>query len=201
MDRTEALHLAELLSSRLCHDLVGPVGAVRSGVELISEFGGDPDPEAMELIATSANSSAARLQFFRLAYGLAGARADVPLTEAARMAGEVIGSRRTRLDWPAEHTNDALAPAAGGIKVLLNVVLLASEALPRGGTVQVRLAAVGGRMRFRVTASANDARLDEDARAAMSGEVPVAELSARTGSRLLHPACRDAAFGSADDRG
>ena len=73
MDASEALRIAELLASRLCHDLVSPVGAVGSGIELLREFGEDPGGDAMTLVEQSARLATERLQFFRIAFGQAGA--------------------------------------------------------------------------------------------------------------------------------
>ena len=67
MEPTIELRVAELLASRLCHDLISPVGAVNNGIELLTEFGEDPDGESMQLIATSAKTASEKLQFFRIA--------------------------------------------------------------------------------------------------------------------------------------
>ena len=87
MEPTIELRVAELLASRLCHDLVSPVGAVNSGIELLTEFGDDPDGESMALIFSSARTASDKLLFFRIAYGNAGSGTNVPLSEGARAGG------------------------------------------------------------------------------------------------------------------
>jgi histidine phosphotransferase ChpT len=83
MDIDVDLRVFELLASRLCHDLISPVGAIKSGLELFIEFGDDPDGETMALINNSATQASEKLQCFRLAYEQAGSqRADVPIAEA-----------------------------------------------------------------------------------------------------------------------
>lgn len=181
MQSAEVLHLAELLCSRLCHDLTSPIGAVKSGLELIAEFGDEPDGQAMTLIGDSAESAAAKLRFFRIAFGLAGAtQSELSLEDAAEMAAPVVNSRRVRLDWPTRPDGSGRQPVSDGLKALLNVVLLAVEALPRGGEVQVRLAPAAGKLDATVRAAAPDARLMDEMRAAVRGEVPIRDLTART---------------------
>lgn len=135
----DALRLAELLCARVCHDLSGPVGAAAAGAELVEDLGGPPDGETMALVAASAAGAAARLKFFRAALGPA---AGQPQT-AAGLRGLVAGYLDTlvsaaspggvALDWRIA------APSVTGdaARLLLNLVLLAKDALPRGGRLTV----------------------------------------------------------------
>lgn len=177
MDASEALRIAELLASRLCHDLVSPVGAVGSGIELLREFGEDPGGDAMTLVEQSARLATERLQFFRIAFGQAGAgRLDASMADMARFAAAAAATQRIRLVWP-----EGLAtPGAGGAKLLLNMVLLGADALPRGGELRVGLAPAPGGLAAEVAALAPEARLPEELAAALAGTVSVADLSARS---------------------
>lgn len=177
MDASEALRIAELLASRLCHDLVSPVGAVGSGIELLREFGEDPGGDAMTLVEQSARLATERLQFFRIAFGQAGAgRLDVSMADMARFAAAAAATQRIRLAWP-----EGLAtPGAGGAKLLLNMVLLGADALPRGGELRVGLAPAPGGLAAEVGALAPEARLPDELAAALAGTVSVADLSARS---------------------
>src|SRR5215470_13153041 len=144
MDVQVDLRVAELLCSRLCHELVNPIGAVANGVELIGELDGPADPEALALIGESARTAGARLQFYRLAYGLAtGSKADLTLAEAAVLAESVLASNRVRLDLPAADQESERGLGARAAKLLLNLLILASEALPRGGRVALAFAPGG----------------------------------------------------------
>lgn len=87
--------MSQSLASRLCHDLISPVGAVNSGIELLTEFGDDPDGESMQLIATSAKTASEKLQFFRIAYGNAGSGANIPLGDGLRLIEPVCANQRT----------------------------------------------------------------------------------------------------------
>jgi len=131
-----AVDLASLLCSRLCHDLMSPVGALNNGIELLSDEQ-DPDmrQKCLELLADSARASANKLKFFRLAFGAGGGFGEEVDTREARLALEgVFGpERRIELGWMVE--SDKLPK--GAIKLLLNVALLAGDALVRGGQLDV----------------------------------------------------------------
>ena len=134
--RMNAVDLASLLCSRLCHDLMSPVGALNNGIELLADET-DPDmrEKCLELLADSARASANKLKFFRLAFGAGGGFADAIDTTEARAALEgVFGAeRKIELGW---HVNDDKL-AKGAVKLLLNVALLAGDALVRGGRLDV----------------------------------------------------------------
>jgi histidine phosphotransferase ChpT len=131
-----AVDLASLLCSRLCHDLMSPVGAFNNGIELLAD---EQDPDMREkclaLLADSARASANKLKFFRLAFGAGGGFADAIDTHEAQAALEgVFGpERRIELGWMV--TNNKLPK--GAIKLLLNLALLAGDALVRGGRLDV----------------------------------------------------------------
>lgn len=179
MEPTMSARVLELLCSRLCHDLISPVGAVRSGLELLAEFDDDPGGEAMALITSSAESASLKLRFFRVAFGLAGAtQTDLPLTEAKLLADAMVGSARTTLVWPG--AEDGGAPAPGVVKVALNLILVAADMLPRGGTITARLAGGSESSSISVDADAADARVTDEARVAISGQVTDNDLTPRS---------------------
>ncbi|HEX6072207.1 MAG TPA: histidine phosphotransferase family protein [Sphingomicrobium sp.] len=131
-----AVDLASLLCSRLCHDLMSPVGALNNGIELLADEQ-DPDmrEKCLELLGDSARASANKLKFFRLAFGAAGGFADEIDTHEAEAALEgVFGpERRIELGWMV--AGDKLSK--GAAKLLLNLALLAGDALVRGGRLDV----------------------------------------------------------------
>jgi histidine phosphotransferase ChpT len=131
-----AVDLASLLCSRLCHDLMSPVGALNNGIELLADEN-DPDmrEKCLELLADSARASANKLKFFRLAFGAAGGFGeDIDTGEAhAALAGVFGAERRIELGWMV---SGGKLPK-GAVKLLLNVALLAGDALVRGGRLDV----------------------------------------------------------------
>jgi histidine phosphotransferase ChpT len=132
----KAVDLASLLCSRLCHDLMSPVGALNNGIELLADET-DPDmrDKCLELLADSARASANKLKFFRLAFGAAGGFGDMVDTHEAQAALEgVFGpERRIELGWVVA---EGKLPK-GAVKLLLNLALLAGDALVRGGRLDV----------------------------------------------------------------
>ena len=131
-----AVDLASLLCSRLCHDLMSPVGALNNGIELMAD---EQDPEmrdrCVELLADSAKATANKLKFFRLAFGAGGGFADAIDANEAKVALQGIfgAERRIELGWMV--TPDKLSK--GAMKLLLNLALIAGDALVRGGRLDV----------------------------------------------------------------
>ncbi len=178
MSPTIELRVAELLASRLCHDMVSPVGAVKTGVELFTEFGDDPDGETMGLISQSALQASNKLQFFRLAYGSAGTSASgISVADAMGLIESVCGNQRTTVERDALDTQ----PPKGAIKIMLNAAMLASDCLPRGGKLKIGSSKEGGDgYTVRVAAIGERAGLDDELSAALSGEVPSEDLTPRS---------------------
>jgi histidine phosphotransferase ChpT len=159
VQKIDDFELAALLCSRLCHDLIGPVGAIGNGLEVLEdEKDASMREQAMELIGQSAEQAARKLRFYRLAFGAAtGGGAD--LAEARRAAEELFAESKVRLAWPA----DAAPLERPQLKLLLNLVLAGAEALPRGGDLAVSPLALA------VEARGQNARLSEAAEAALRG--------------------------------
>ena len=152
-----ALDLAALLCSRVCHDLISPVGAIVNGLEVMDE---DKDEEtkvfALDLIKKSAKQASAKLQFCRLAFGAAGsAGAQIDLGDAEKVARGLLGDDKTTIVWnlPRE-----LLPK-NRVKLLLNMLLVAVGTIPRGGTITID--PTEGGKGFRLTATGLNARLAE----------------------------------------
>jgi len=152
-----ALDLAALLCSRVCHDLISPVGAIVNGLEVMDE---DKDEEtkvfALDLIKKSAKQASAKLQFCRLAFGAAGsAGAQIDLGDAEKVARGLLGDDKTTIVWnlPRE-----LLPK-NRVKLLLNMLLVAVGTIPRGGSITID--PTEGGKGFRLTASGLNARLAE----------------------------------------
>lgn len=135
MSAENTVRLLELVSSKICHDLISPVGAVSNGVEILEEMGADDDVTA--LISFSAAQANAKLKTLRLAYGLGGADTGIRLEEIHQTFNEFItGDNRVKQDWDA-HLDLGFEPKTGFPKILMCSLLLASEALPKGGTISV----------------------------------------------------------------
>jgi histidine phosphotransferase ChpT len=130
----DALDLAALLCSRVCHDIISPVGAIINGLEVLDEDNGEMRDFAFSLIRKSAAQASAKLQFARLAFGAAGsAGAEIDLADAEKVARGYMEGEKAAFDWEAPRI---LMPK-NLVKLVLNLVLLSVAAIPRGGSVKV----------------------------------------------------------------
>lgn len=158
---SEQLRLSQLVCSRLCHDLVGAAGAVNAGLEILAEMGA-LDDSAMDLARKSGHELTRRLAFFRVAFGAGGAGSNgAEVTSLRALAMDFLEGSNARLDWPdfGDGVRE-IDPVMG--KLLLNLILIASECLPRGGTVTVQIAEVDGGVGLAISAAGDDAGLRED---------------------------------------
>ncbi|WP_431470723.1 histidine phosphotransferase family protein [Sphingosinithalassobacter sp. LHW66-3] len=171
---------ASLLCSRLCHDLLSPVGALNNGLELLAD---EHDPEmrarCLELLGESARASANKLKFFRLAFGAAGGFGETVDTREAHAAIEGLfgDNHRVKVGWLIEH---ATLPKQA-IKVLLNLALIGGDALIRGGQLDIGAEVVDGQVEIVVRADGPRIVLDPELRVALTGgsdEVPVTPRAA-----------------------
>jgi len=191
MPQTLDLRVAELICSRLCHDLISPISAINNGIELIAEVGDEARPDADVLIAESARSASRRLRMFRYAYGLAGQEGG--LDEIRNVTLSYFDGSKVTIDWPPI----SIAMPAGIGKVILNLMLLAPE-IVRGHS---KIALAASPQEITVTYSGSSAKLDEGIAAALDGAVlsdnldPVtahavltAAQAARVGAKITHHA-------------
>lgn len=170
----------DLLCSRLCHDLISPVGAINNGVELIEDLGEDMAGEAMGLIAQSGRRAAGRLRCFRLCYGAAGAQSSIGLDEARDIAAGYLDGGKATLAWSVDDEWGADGPPPGTVKVLLNLLVVADESLSQGGVISVEVGPSGDRRAFTLLARGVNAGLRENQGAALDGTIAPEDLSART---------------------
>ncbi len=164
----DALDLAALLCSRVCHDLISPAGAIVNGLEVLEEKDSDDETKtfALDLIKRSARTASARLQFCRLAFGAAGsANAQIDLGNAQAMARGFIEDDKTKLTWNLPH---ALLPK-NRVKLLLNMLIIAGQTIPRGGTLTVDPVGEAEAMGFRISASGLNARIPHAVPALLEG--------------------------------
>jgi histidine phosphotransferase ChpT len=164
----EALDLAALLCSRVCHDLISPVGAIVNGLEVLEEEKDEATKEfALDLIKKSARTASAKLQFCRIAFGAAGsAGAQIDLGDAETIARGFLEDDKTKLAWNLPR---ALSPK-NRVKLLLNMLVIAGQAIPRGGRISVDPVGSGESTGFKVTAAGTNAKVPPAVPALLTGE-------------------------------
>ncbi|MFZ0622273.1 MAG: histidine phosphotransferase family protein, partial [Pseudolabrys sp.] len=157
-----------LLCSRVCHDLISPVGAIVNGLEVLEEEKDEATKEfALDLIKKSARTASAKLQFCRIAFGAAGsAGAQIDLGDAENIARGFLEDDKTKLAWNLPR---ALSPK-NRVKLLLNMLVIAGQAIPRGGRISIEPIGSGDTMGFRVTAAGTNAKIPPAVPSLLTGE-------------------------------
>ncbi|GGC07943.1 hypothetical protein GCM10011494_28240 [Novosphingobium endophyticum] len=190
-----SVELASLLCSRLCHDMLSPVGALSNGLELLAD---EKDPEmrqrCLELLDQSARISADKLKFFRLAFGAAGGFGElIPVNEARVLIdGLVASNARISINWAL--SSEAMPKPA--IKTLLNFGMIGIEALPRGGTLDIAAELRDGTSEIVVRSAGPRIAFDRDIGRALEGALPEGELSSRTApAAMLHQLAQETGGG------
>ena len=178
------LDLASLLCSRLCHDMLSPVGALSNGLELLAV---EKDPEmrqrCFELLEQSARTSTDKLKFFRLAFGAAGGFGEmVPVEEPRALVDALVAhNERVKVNWAL--SGDALPKPA--VKTLLNLAQIGLDALVRGGTLDIGAELRAGASEIVVRAAGPRIAFDQDIGRALDGTLPADSLSSRTAAAAM----------------
>lgn len=176
---TSQTDLAALMCSRLCHDMLSPVGALSNGLELLAD---EQDPEmrarCVELLEQSAKISTDKLKFFRLAFGAAGGFGEaVPVEEAQEVIAALASdAKRVELKWSI--ASSSLPKPA--VKVLLNLSQIALDALVRGGTLDIGAERRDGNVEIVARAAGDRIAFDETIGRALQGDLDASEISSRT---------------------
>lgn len=137
MDTGLDIRTAQALCARLLHDLAGPIGGVHTGAELLEDLDSGLEADATRLIADSARQAMARLRLLRIAYGLAGETVPGDATEARALVEAWLAGSRVGIDWPDDRVLAPLVDRRGGVKLLLNLVIIARQALVRPGRLVI----------------------------------------------------------------
>ena len=198
----DSLELAALLCSRVCHDLISPVGAIVNGLEVLDDSKNSDDREfALNLIRKSAKTASAKLQFCRLAFGAAGsAGAQIDTGDAEAMSRGFIEDDKTKIVWNLPRT---LQPK-NRVKLLLNMLVLAQQAIPRGGTLTVGAIGAGDNSGLSVHATGLNARVPQNIVGLLAGAHagPIDAHAVQPHyARLLAEACGMRATMAADGEG
>ncbi len=171
------LDFSALLVSKVCHDLVGPLGAVVNGLEVLEEERDSAmRADALKIVISSADQALARLQFMRLAFGAAGsAGAELDLAEIDRLIRGMLDGGRLHIQWQPP----AVRWPKDWAKLLMNGALIAADSLPRGGEICIETNTDPTIYNFRITATGSGARISEDTERALRGDPATTVYDAR----------------------
>ena len=171
----------ELLSSRICHDIISPVGAVNNGVEFMQEMGPDAGDEAINLISYSASQAAGKLQAFRFAYGAGGADPNIKPEDIQKaFSGLISGEGKIAQTWDPFGPLGPSPLPKGFCKMLMCTMMLGVECLPKGGSISVRPSEDKNTL---VIAEGPDAGVRDSVEEALAGKIAPEALD----PRLVHP--------------
>lgn len=176
LNQLSAADLSALLSSRICHDIISPVGAINNGLELLDEEGAEE--AAMDLVRSSAVTAAARLQFLRIAFGAAGsAGVEIDTGDAETVAKAWMAGEKPEFTWQCER---AYLPK-NQVKLLLNMLVIANASIPRGGDVLCQLENTADkRPTITVTATGRMQRVPQKLQDMLDGRVGEEPIDAHT---------------------
>ena len=177
MKNISDIRFAEMLTTKFCHDITGPVGAVSNGVEFLA----DPDPEmqmqAIKLIANSAAESMVRLQFYRLAYGVNTSDSSVSLNETRKIAVDFFNQTKAKLVWAQEYSEvSGLDLTSLQRKIIMNLLLVGIAALPRGGEVAFTI----GENDVQIKATGESIKFSDVERDFLGGKKTVEDIDSRS---------------------
>ena len=162
----ENTKLTALVASRICHDMVEPMSAIIQGLEMIKSGEGKTDPDALSLLDHGVGKAWAKLEFFRFAMAGAMAEGESELEEGRAVALKLYSVLKPELIWSAP----AVAMPRPAVRVIVNLLLIANECLPRGGTVTITAEKLGEGGEIVVTAKGPRAKLKDATAAALRGE-------------------------------
>ena len=168
------MDLSALLCSKVCHDVISPVGAIANGLEVLED---EQDEEmrqiALDLVRRSSRQASAKLQFCRIAFGAAGsAGSSIDTGDAEDVAKKFIGDEKVQLEWAVPRE---IRPKSE-VKLMLNMLMLAISSIPRGGQIVMGVADGGG---LTATAAGKNAKVPEKTAAMLAGDIQEGEMDAR----------------------
>lgn len=171
--------LAELLCSKLCHDLISPIGAINNGLEFLKDDDTGMAEDAAMLIGGSANQAAQKLAYFRLAFGTGGSGDSVEFSAVQKLIEELAQEKKLALTW-----GDGNQPFSGAIeknfgKILLNLALLAVDCLPRGGQVSIEMPNFPQDSEVLISATGEKCHLRDDIRSGLDPNIKPENLTVR----------------------
>jgi len=181
------LKMAEMLCTRLCHDLTGPIGAVNNGAEFLEEEGFKMENEALQLILSSAAEAVHRLQFYRMAYGRINDAGEACLAQKKQLVEDFFSTTKIILDWPDSHTDAAkISISQRMARLVLNLLIIASGTLIKGGRIALRLSQdEQGDKHVTIQAEGDVIKMDDDVLRILQRKVTDPALTPKTVQLLL----------------
>lgn len=173
--------LAEMLCTRLCHDLTGPIGAIANGAEFLAEDQFELQGQAVELINQSAEQAVNRLQFYRSAYGRVNHNGEASLSDCKELISRFFTGTKITLDWPDGYTEAANISVSRKLaRLMFNLVVIVAGTLIRGGVVSIRLRRDDNEKHVIISASGSTIKWDSEQEQALERRIDIDEVGPST---------------------
>jgi len=180
LDHPIPARASELLISKICHDLVSPVGAVNNGIEFMQDMGAEGFNDGIGLIEHSAKQASIRLQLFRMAYGAGGSDPKVTGKMIYETFQAYIADGKSSLHWDLMNAIPDRDLPAGFLKTLLNMMIFTHESLPKGGMITVTMTETDTNGCMIVTGQGDMIKPKEDSIEALRGQLHIDALSPKS---------------------
>jgi histidine phosphotransferase ChpT len=171
------IRFAEMLTTKFCHDIAGPVGAVNNGVEFLADSDPEMQAQAVKLIANSSSEAMVRLQFYRQAYGVNTSDSSVNIADTRKIAEDFFGQAKPNLRWPEKYSDvSGLSLTSMQRKIILNLLIVAIAILPRGGDIEFAISEVD----IQIAAKGEAIKFSEVEADFLNGKKTVEDVDSRT---------------------
>lgn len=178
IDKNE-MKMTELLCSKLCHDLISPIGAINNGLEFLQDESSEMANEASKLIDTSAKQAADRLAYFRLAFGVGGSDDLIAFKTVVELIEKFAIEKKIDVDWLGDDTLLQSNVEKFNGKLLLNLVLMASDCLPRGGRIEFSFEGNSRNPDFTASINGDKCNLRDDVKSGLDEQISADSLTVR----------------------
>lgn len=187
------LKIAELLCTKICHDLIGPVGAINNGTEFLEQDTTGIKSQATELITSSAREAVARLQFFRQAYGYSGGNGEASLTEMKTLTQALFADSKISVEWSDNFTDSSnISVNQRTKKIILNIILIASKTLIRGGKIIFAIEPQNESNKITITVAGKNLKIEESIENLLQNNITADKLDPKSiQSFYIQELCRE----------
>ena len=185
MSDAEHWRIAQLMCSKLCHDLISPIGAINNGLEILNDSGPDMQGDAIDLVGKSAQQAANRLAFFRVAFGGTGQNDPLEESQIRLLVDNLLAGGRVTLNWTVSPGGDTSAIDRPLGRLILNMALVGIEALPRGGLLNLSLDRAAGGTRVTAEAIGSKCTLADELSRALGEDLDLENINVKNVGGVL----------------
>lgn len=174
-----SIEISELLCTKLCHDLAGPIGAINNGIDFLESDSKQMQEKAFELVRLSSKQAVNRLTFFRQAYGMLSHDSEIHLSELRSLVLKFIEDSKMSLNFPEQVIDGSDVICARTGKLILNYVMIASHVIMCNGLISINIDSMGERIKLKITVDAPSYKLEEELRNILNSKFDDIDINSR----------------------